>query len=224
MSAGMAYEAMNNAGALQLAADRHPQRQRHVDRAAGRRACRPISRASSPAAPIARCATSASSSPSSCRKFLETARGRDGGIRPRLRHRRHAVRGARLLSMSARSTATISTTCCRCCSNVRDAKNGPILVHVVTQEGQGLRAGRGLRRQVSRRRQVRRRHRRAGEVEVERADLHQGLRREPDQGGAQGRQDRRHHRRDAVRHRARPVRQGIPQAHASTSASPSSTR
>ena len=37
MSAGMAYEAMNNAGAMQLAADRHSQRQRHVDRAAGRR-------------------------------------------------------------------------------------------------------------------------------------------------------------------------------------------
>ena len=34
MSAGMAYEAMNNAGAHGLAADRHPQRQRHVDRAA----------------------------------------------------------------------------------------------------------------------------------------------------------------------------------------------
>jgi 1-deoxy-D-xylulose-5-phosphate synthase len=33
MSAGMAYEAMNNAGATH-AADRHPQRQRHVDRTA----------------------------------------------------------------------------------------------------------------------------------------------------------------------------------------------
>ena len=37
MSAGMAYEAMNNAGARAHAADRHPERQRHVDRAAGRR-------------------------------------------------------------------------------------------------------------------------------------------------------------------------------------------
>ena len=37
MSAGMAYEAMNNAGAMNYAPDRRAQRQRHVDRAAGRR-------------------------------------------------------------------------------------------------------------------------------------------------------------------------------------------
>ena len=87
--------------------------------------------------------------------------------------------------------------------NVRDAKHGPILVHVVTQKGKGYAPAEDIRRQVSRRRQVRRRHRRAGEGEGERAGLHQGVRREPDQGSAQGRQDRRHHRRDAVRHRAR---------------------
>ena len=37
MSAGMAYEAMNNAGSIEVAADRHPERQRHVDRTAGGR-------------------------------------------------------------------------------------------------------------------------------------------------------------------------------------------
>ena len=37
MSAGMAYEAMNNAGAHAFAPDRRSQRQRHVDRAADRR-------------------------------------------------------------------------------------------------------------------------------------------------------------------------------------------
>ena len=68
--------------------------------------------------------------------------------------------------------------------NVRDAKDGPILVHVVTQKGKGYAAGRSLRRQVSRRREVRRRDRQAGQGQGERALLHQGVRREPREGGA----------------------------------------
>ena len=63
-------------------------------------------------------------------------------------------------------------------NNVRDAQDGPFLVHVVTQKGKGYDAGREIGRQVPRRRQVRRRDRRAGEVEGERASLHQGLRRQ----------------------------------------------
>ena len=39
--------------------------------------------------------------------------------------------------MSARSTATISITCCRCCATCATPQIGPILVHVVTQKGKG---------------------------------------------------------------------------------------
>ncbi len=45
-------------------------------------------------------------------------------------------------------------------ANVRDMGTGPVLVHVVTQKGKGLRSGRSLGRQISRGGQVRRRHRR----------------------------------------------------------------
>ena len=60
--------------------------------------------------------------------------------------------------------------------NVRDAQNGPILIHVVTQKGKGYRAGGSGRGQVSRRRQVRRRDRQAGEDPRQGAELHQGVR------------------------------------------------
>ena len=71
--------------------------------------------------------------------------------------------------------------------NVRDMETGPILVHVVTQKGKGYGAGGGLRRQVSRRRQVRRRHRRAGQGQAERARLSERVRPEPRQGSREGR-------------------------------------
>ena len=104
-------------------------------------------------------------------------------------------------------------------------KNGPILVHVVTQKGKGY-----------------------GPAEIS-ADKFHGVGKfnvvtgaqEPSAAGtppsytkvfanalieeaARGRQDRRHHRGDAVRHRARPFRRDCSPSAASMSASPSSTR
>ena len=96
--------------------------------------------------------------------------------------------------------------------NVRDAEAGPILVHVVTQKGKGYAPAETsadkyhgvVKFDVATGAQAK--------SKGERAAIHQGVRAEPDQGSAQGRQDRRHHRGDAVRHRARSVREGIPQA------------
>ncbi len=40
--------------------------------------------------------------------------------------------------MSARSTGTIWTICCRCCATcATPRKAGPILLHVITQKGKG---------------------------------------------------------------------------------------
>lgn len=96
--------------------------------------------------------------------------------------------------------------------NVRDMETGPILVHVVTQKGKAT-ARRSFRRQVPRRRQVRRRDRHPGQGQAERAGLPERVRPEPRQGSAEGRQDRRHHRGDAVGHRRRHLQQGIPGSH-----------
>ena len=67
--------------------------------------------------------------------------------------------------------------------NVRDMETGPIPRPCGDPEGQGLCTGGSFRRQVSRRGQVRRGDRNAVQAEGECAGLHQGLRREPDPGG-----------------------------------------
>ena len=109
--------------------------------------------------------------------------------------------------------------------NVRDSKEQrPGADPCRDREGPRLPVGRAVRRQVAQRRQVRRRHRRPGQVEVEGAVLYQRLRQVADQGSRGRRPHRRDHRGDAVGHRAQPVRRPVPEAHASMSASPSSMR
>ena len=97
--------------------------------------------------------------------------------------------------------------------NVRDNGDGPVLIHVVTQKGKGYAPAEAA------------------------ADKYHGVNKFDVITGAQAkapanapaytkvfaesliqearlrRPDRRHHRRDAVRHRARPVRRGVPVAH-----------
>ena len=108
--------------------------------------------------------------------------------------------------------------------NVREVKGGPVLVHVVTKQGQGLCAGRGRGRQIPRRRRLRCRDRQAGEAKGQRAGLYARVRREPRQGS--------HARRKRSSPSPPPCRTApgstgsprpIPTA-VSTSASPSSTR
>jgi transketolase N-terminal domain/subunit len=98
--------------------------------------------------------------------------------------------------------------------NVRDSKEtGPVLIHVVTEKGHGYLPAEQSDDKWHSRRQVRGHHRRPGEVIVKGALLHQRLRQIADQGSRGRRQDRRDHRGDAVGHRAQPVRRQVPQPH-----------
>ena len=156
---------------------------------------------------------SASSSPGICPSRSDRAiRRRGRGIRARLRHRRHAVRGTRLLLCRPDRRAQSRSPAAGAAERAR-RRDGPILVHVVTQKGKGYAPAEASRRQVSRRRQVRRRHRRAGQGRRRNAPSYtkvfgESLVKEARKDD----QHRRDHRGDAVGHRARHVREGVPQA------------
>ena len=121
MSAGMAYEAMNNAGRHGYPPDRHPERQRHVDRAAGGR----DERLSVAAALLASLSVAARYRqgrwPRAFPRRIEMAAKPGGGIRPRHGHRRPPCSRSWASTMSARSTAIISTMLLPVLQNVRDA-------------------------------------------------------------------------------------------------------
>ena len=175
MSAGMAYEAMNNAGVDGFAPDRRAQRQRHVDRAAGRRAVG-LSRAPrlrpwlSPRAQD-RSARSPNALPSKTLEQRAIAMEE---------YARGLVTGGTLFDelgffyvgpIDGHNIDHLLPVL----KNVRDAEERADPRSRRDAEGQGLRAGGKVRRQVSRRGQVRRRDRRPGQIQADRARLSEGL-------------------------------------------------
>lgn len=97
--------------------------------------------------------------------------------------------------------------------NVRDMETGPILVHVVTQKGKGYGPAEAsadkyhavVKFDVATGTQAKAKPNAAG--------LPERVRPEPRQGSPEGRQDRRHHRGNAVGHRCRHLQQGLPGPH-----------
>ena len=94
--------------------------------------------------------------------------------------------------------------------NVRDAEEGPILVHVVTKKGKGLRTRRAGGGQVSRRAEVRRRLRDTGEGPAGAARLPERVRGSAGQGSGIRSAHLRDHRGDAVGYGAGCVPGGVP--------------
>ena len=147
-----------------------------------------------------------------------------GGIRARHPHRRHAVRGARLLLRGPDRRAQSRPSAARAAQRARCRRGGADPAPRHHQEGQGLPARRGIGRQAAQRLALQRRDRRAGQGAARAAELHEGLRRRADRRGRARRPHHRDHRGDAVGHRARPVRRSASRTAPSMSASPSSTR
>ena len=127
-----------------FAPDRHPQRQRHVDRAAGRRDVGLSRAARFRAAPICSLREIGKQLAKRLPKFVEQQAARGGGICARLRDRRHAVRGARLLLRRADRRAQSRPPAAG--AEERARRQGRADPRPRRDaEGQGLRAGRGLR-------------------------------------------------------------------------------
>ena len=223
MSAGMAYEAMNNAGAPEIAADRRPQRQRHVDRAAGRRhvglSRPPGLRTRLPPLPPPRQAGArlVAELPAATRSSSpKSSPAASGPAAPSSRSSASIT--------SVRSTGTISTTSCRSSRTSATCAAARSWFMSCTKKGKGYapaEASDDKYHGVAKFDVITGKQAKSGaNAPAYTRVFADSLIRE----ARAGRQDRRHHRRHAGRHRPRPLRQGVSRPAPSTSASPSSTR
>ena len=136
MSAGMAYEAMNNAGHLKsrliVVLNDNDMSIAPPVGAMSAHLAKLVSgpHLSRPQAPWP------SGWPNTCRAISASGRGwrknSPAASGPAARCSRSSAS-----TTSARSTGTISTICCRCCATSPTMRNGPVLVHVRTRKGKG---------------------------------------------------------------------------------------
>ncbi len=131
-----------------LAPDRHPQRQRHVDRAAGRRDER-LPRAAAVGAQLPQPARPRRADGQAAARAASSAPPARRGVRPRHPDRRHAVRGAGLLLCRPDRRAQPRPPAARAAQRARRRGHGPDPAARRHPEGPGLRAGRSLGRQAS---------------------------------------------------------------------------
>ncbi len=203
-------------------ADRDPERQRHVDRAAGGRPVR-LSRAHGVEQRISRPADhGVQNGRENVAPGAQLAR-QGGRIHARHGDRRHVVRRAGLLLCRPDRRAQSRSSDARAgkCARQRAGAGADPCRH---DEGQGLRPCRRKRRQISRRGEIRRGVGQTGQGAGRRpAILSERVRRNAGQAGRNGRPHLRDHRRHAERHGRRQIRQGASRLARSMSASPNST-